>query len=251
MKDDNNLKNDTEIDFNYINEKLKSGLKLRIDVGLSCDMGRSRRWINFIDDVFVIGIEPHPENCFQLKKLLSSTHGGDRFYLIEAAIDNVDAPTSKEFYGFGWDVWPNNPGCSSLLKPKGRFENSTENVYNVDVISLKSILDNIDYDVIEVLKTDTQGNDLNVIKSLGEHIKNVVFIDSEYDESDDYEDANTGEELDKFLEENRFKKYQMILQPTRNMMVEDTRYVNTLIENIDNYSDNYTFESHEVAVEVE
>lgn len=244
------LKDDLDIDFDYINQKLKSGLKLRIDVGLSCDMGRSRRWINFIDDVFVIGIEPHPENCSALKDLLVDTRGGDRFYLIEAAIDNVEESTTKEFYGFGWDVWPNNPGCSSLLKPKGRFQNSTENVYNVEVISLKYILDNIDYDVVEVLKTDTQGNDLNVIKSLGDHIKNVVFIDSEYDESDDYENANTGDELDQYLLENNFKKYQMILQPTRDMMVEDTRYVNTLIEDIDKYSDNYTFESHEVMVDV-
>lgn len=244
-------KNDIEVDFDYINQKLKSGLKLRIDVGLSCDMGRSRRWINFIDDVFVIGIEPHPENCDELKKLLSNTRGGDRFYLIEAAIDNVEKPTTKEFYGFGWDKWPNNPGCSSLLKPIGRFEKSTEKIYNVDTISLKHILDNLEYDVIEVLKTDTQGNDLNVIKSLGEHIKNVVFVDSEYDESDDYEDANTGVELDEFLIENNFKKYQMVLQPQRDMMIEDTRYVNTLIEDIEKYSDNYTFEPHEVMVDVE
>jgi hypothetical protein len=137
-----------------------------------------------------------------------------------------------------------------LLKPKGRFENSTEEVYNVEVMSLKYILDNLDYEVIEVLKTDTQGNDLNVIKSLGDHIKNVVFIDSEYDESDDYENANSGEELDNFLEKNNFKKYQVVVQPTRNMMVEDSRYVNTLIENIDKYSDNYTFESHELMVDV-
>jgi FkbM family methyltransferase len=244
------VKNDSEIDFDYINQKLKSGLKLRIDVGLSCDMGRSRRWINFIDDVFVIGVEPHPENCVHLKKLLSNTRGGDRFYLIESAIDDVEEITTKDFYGFGWDVWPNNPGCSSLLKPKGRFENSTEEVYNVEVMSLKYILDNLDYEVIEVLKTDTQGNDLNVIKSLGDHIKNVVFIDSEYDESDDYENANSGEELDNFLEKNNFKKYQVVVQPTRNMMVEDSRYVNTLIENIDKYSDNYTFESHELMVDV-
>lgn len=244
-------KNDLEIDFDYINQKLKSGLKLRIDVGLSCDMGRSRRWINYIDDVFVLGFEPHPENCSELKKVLSSTRGGDRFYLVEAAVDNVEEPTTKEFYAFGWDIWPNNPGCSSLHKPIGRFEKSTEVIHQVEVISLEYILDNLQYDVVEVLKTDTQGNDLNVIKSLGKHIKNVVFIDSEYDESDDYENANTGEELDNYLKKNNFKKYQTVLQPTRNMIVEDVRYVNTLVENIDNYSDDYTFESHEVMVDVE
>lgn len=244
------IKNDMEIDFDYINQKLKSGLKLRIDVGLSCDMGRSRRWINCVNNVFVIGVEPLRENCLELKKLLSSTRGGDRFYLIEAAIDDVEIPTSKKFYGFGWNDYPNNPGCSSLLKPKGRFENCADLIYNVDVISLKSILDNIDYDVIEVLKTDTQGNDLNVIKSLGDHIKNVVFIDAEYDESDDYENANTGDQLDNFLKDNDFKKYQVVLQPTRNMIVEDSRYVNTLIENISKYSDDFTFESHEVMVDV-
>lgn len=244
------LKKDLDIDFDHITKKLKSGLRLRIDVGLSCDMGRSKRWINFLDDVFVIGFEPHPENCSNLKNILTNTRGGDRFYLIESAVDNVKRPTKKEFYGFGWNVWPNNPGCSSLHKPKGRFENSVENIYNVDVISLEYILDRIKYDVVEVLKTDTQGNDLNVIKSLGDHLKNVVFIDSEYDESDDYENANTGEKLDKFLLNQNFVKYQQVLQPTRDMMIEDVRYVNSSVPNIEKYSDDYTFESHEVLVDL-
>ena len=51
------------------------------------------------------------------------------------------------------------------------FENLVDRVYSVETISLASILDNIIYETIDVLKTDTQGNDLRVMKSAGEHFK--------------------------------------------------------------------------------
>lgn len=215
-----------EIDFGFINQKLSSGMKLRFDIGLSSNMPNTINWLESNSNVFVISIEPHPNNFLACQNYVNNSSIKDRCYLIEAAVDNVDEPTQKVFYGLGGPATGYDPGTSSLKKPKGRFVDSVDNVYNVDVISLRYILDNIQYDYVDLLKTDTQGNDLSVLKSLGNHLNRVYDIYAEYDESNDYEDSNTGEELDQFLFDNNFEKYESIVAPSRNNKVEDCRYKN-------------------------
>ena len=209
------------IDYELINEKLSSGLTLRFDVGLSFNMPNASKWLSDDSNVYVIGIEPHPGNFKSCCSHLETHHAGNRCYLIEAAISNVAKETDKDFYGLTGD-----PGTSSLCRPIGRFENLVDRVYTVETVSLASILDNIEYDRIDVLKTDTQGNDLNVMKSAGDHLKNVDFIYAEYDESDDYENANTGEELEKFLEDSGFECYDRIYVAERNGKLVDCEYRN-------------------------
>ena len=215
-----------EIDFDFINQKLASGLKLRFDIGLSTNMPNSINWLSSDNDVFVISIEPHPSNFRCCEDYVNNSPFKDRCYLIEAAVDNVKSPTQKVFYGLGGPATGYDSGTSSLKKPKGRFVDSVDEVYNVDVIPLHYILDNIQYDYINLLKTDTQGNDLNVLKSLNDHLNRVYDIYAEYDESNDYEDSNTGDELDQFLFQNNFEKYESITAPSRNNKVEDCRYKN-------------------------
>ena len=152
---------------------------------------------------------------------LETLDAGDRCYLIEAAISNVGESNEQDFYGLSGD-----PGTSSLCRPIGRFENLVDRIYSVETVSLASILDNLNYEKVSVLKTDTQGNDLKVLKSAGDHLKNVDFIYAEYDESEDYENANTGEELDKFLEESGFECYDRIYVAERNGKLVDCEYRN-------------------------
>lgn len=209
------------IDYEWINERLSTGLKLRFDIGLSFNMPNSTKWLREDENTYVIGIEPHPNNFKSCCSHVETNNAGNRCYLIEAAISNVDKSENKDFYGLSGDS-----GTSSLCRPIGRFENLVDRVYSVETISLASILDNIKYDRIDVLKTDTQGNDLNVLKSAGEHLKNVDFIYAEYDESDDYENANTGEELDAFLEEMGFECYDRIYVAERNGKLVDCEYRN-------------------------
>ena len=208
------------IDYDIINKKIASGLKLRIDVGLSFNMPNSIQWLND-PNVYVIGIEPHPGNFEFCCSNLETLHTGDRCYLIEAAISNVSEPREQDFYGLSGDA-----GTSSLCKPTGRFKDRIDRVYTVETISLSDILDNIKYERIDVLKTDTQGNDLNVMKSAGDHLKNVDFIYAEYDESDDYENANTGPELDEYLEEMGFECYDRIYVAERGGKLVDCEYRN-------------------------
>ena len=209
------------IDYNTINKKLKSGLKLRFDVGLSFNMPNASKWLHDDSNTYVIGIEPHPDNFKSCCSHVENHSAGDRCYLIEAAISNVAKETDKDFYGLTGD-----PGTSSLCRPIGRFETLVDRVYTVETVSLASILDNIEYDRIDVLKTDTQGNDLNVMKSAGEHLKRVDFVYAEYDESEDYEGGNTGEELDEYMEKMGFECYDRIYVAERNGKLVDCEYRN-------------------------
>ena len=209
------------IDYELINEKLKSGLTLRFDVGLSFNMPNATKWLRDDPNVYVIGIEPHPNNFKSCCSHLETLDAGDRCYLIEAAISDVGESRDQDFYGLSGD-----PGTSSLCRPIGRFENLVDRVYSVETISLASILDNLNYKRVDVLKSDTQGNDLKVLKSAGDHLKKVDFIYAEYDESEDYENANTGEDLDKFLEENGFECYDRIYVAERNGKLVDCEYRN-------------------------
>ena len=199
------------IDYDYINQKLSLGYKLRFDVGTSHNIPHTLDWMKADENIFVIAIEPHPKNFLSSKKIINEHGYGDRCYLIEAAIDNVSNIAKKVFYGLGGKETQYDSGTSSLKKPIGRFKDCVEEIYNVDVLSLKIILDRLNYSFIDYLKVDTQGNDLNVIKSLGDHIKRVCEIQSEYDSTGEYQFANTGEELDTFLAENQFDKYDSIL----------------------------------------
>ena len=197
------------IDYELINEKLKSGLTLRFDVGLSFNMPNATKWLRDDPNVYVIGIEPHPNNFKSCCSHLETLDAGDRCYLIEAAISDVGESRDQDFYGLSGD-----PGTSSLCRPIGRFENLVDRVYSVETISLASILDNLNYKRVDVLK------------SAGDHLKKVDFIYAEYDESEDYENANTGEDLDKFLEENGFECYDRIYVAERNGKLVDCEYRN-------------------------
>ena len=163
----------------------------------------------------VIGIEPLPHNinCLlngngrnahlgQLNLLGNKiTQGGhseldikDKFILIEAAVDNVEVPTEQDFYV----ATPDTGNCSlvaeSILHPTN--PNSISKKIKVDTISLKYIfdrIDNIKFPIIENLKIDTEGKDLDVLKSAGEeNLKKVVFINVE---CWDGKDAKTGIEI--------------------------------------------------------
>lgn len=224
-----------QIDFDFINKKIESGLKFRFDIGLSGDMPYSKNWVTTRDDVFVICIEPHPSNFSKCLGIRQRTENSDNLYMIEAAVDNVESPCKKVFYGYSGPATNYDAGTSSLHLPKGRFEGSVDIEIEVDAIPLSYILDNIKYDKIELIKTDTQGNDLNVLKSLKDHISNVVYVDAEYDESADYLEANTGKQTDEYMKSKNFTPYQYYTCRSRNI-VSDARYKNNLFDSDITYS---------------
>jgi FkbM family methyltransferase len=85
------------------------------------------------------------------------------------------------------------PGCNSLheLKTENRTDSITHNGWycaypihktgeiQVDVVRLDSILEKLNEPIIHFLKIDTQGNDINVIKSCGDYLNKIMFIQME------------------------------------------------------------------------
>ena len=195
------------------NKKIKVPGDMRrilIDVGLAGEAPNSGNWLINSNDRFVIGIEPLGyhwsmiENyktsnslrpwsdnipVVQLEEGVVKYQGKNfceiknRFMKVHCAIDDVDEPTKKTFYQM--DRRYGASGSSSLLKPSDKHPHFVEEEIEVDVMSLETILDHIDWDrfpFIEHIKTDCEGKDFDVVRSIGKHLNKVLFITSEVSE---------------------------------------------------------------------
>jgi hypothetical protein len=136
----------------------------------------------------------------------------NQFEIFEVAVDNVNTPTKKTFYCTS----ELNTGCSSLHKPIDERLNGvvTDREVEVTAIPLKQFFENFNWEkipFIEFLKTDTQSNDLNVIKSCGEYLKKICFVQSEYYAHSAYEGELSQSEsfnnFNKYMIESGFKCY--------------------------------------------
>jgi len=198
--------------------------RLFVDVGLAIDAPHSAWWLLKDDKAFVIGVEPSPDNVSVLKKgrlanvsfpylcldenaiIQNGTQIGkigNRFCLLEFAIDNVDAPSSAPFYMTD----ERNTGCSSLLKPTDKLGLDVKQIYQTPVVSLKTILDNVSFskfEYITLLKSDTQGKDLDVVKSCREYLSKILAIKMEVRTDGQYENEQKVEDIAEFMTANGF-----------------------------------------------
>lgn len=116
------------------------------------------------------------------KKILKKFKSGV-FSIYNCGIDNVKSPTRKNFYY----VEKKNYGCSSFKKPIPlKLKINIAMVKKIEVYPLYFFLKKYEKNLIEMLKTDTQGNDLNVLKSAGNLIKKILFVQSEYFTNNEY-----------------------------------------------------------------
>jgi hypothetical protein len=217
--------------------KLNPNIKrVRLDVGTSSTAPNSAFWLSKYNDMAVFGFEPNPFNAecvrngtdvypndYKLIKnkgivtkdnttIATFEEKGNQFELFEVAVDNVDTPTKKRFYCTS----ELNTGCSSLHKPIDERLNGvvTEKEVDVTAIPLKEFFENFDWEhipFIEFLKTDTQSNDLNVIKSCSEYLKKICFVQSEYYAHSAYEGELSQSEaftnFNNYMISNGFKCY--------------------------------------------
>lgn len=184
--------------------------KLRFDIGLSYCAPNSTLWLNDSDDTFVIGIEANKYACDRImtggfiahQKRLSFPYPHNNFVLINVALDDVEKITTKPFYHMSSDV-----GVSSLLKPTDNLEDTLQEISDVTVVPFSYILEKIDWDrfeYIELVKIDTQGKDLDIIKSAGKFLNKIVYLNCEINTFDYYENSNQPNEFNVFLTKNGF-----------------------------------------------
>lgn len=188
--------------------------QIKFDVGLSREAPNAAIWLDETPDRFVFGIEPleyhwghlyelgsvdsyvkHPKNMkiIQLSTNSVCLNGGiisdidNRFCGLKCAIDDVEGIVKRGFYEFYYEE--HLSGASSLLEPSSSHplyvkhkKPKIKETVDINTISLSSILDYIDWDrfkYIEHIKTDCEGYDFIVIKSIGDYLERVVFITSE------------------------------------------------------------------------
>lgn len=143
---------------------------------------------HFLD--YFQGILNRPINSFGIDAIDYGVGGRYSFFL-KKAVDDIETPQIKKFNKYI------EPGCNSLLEmrrdiivherdKKGWYVGwDIESVHeqeDVECDSIKNILDKhyIWHDeLIDYVKIDTQGNDINVVKSFKEYLDKVKYIQIE------------------------------------------------------------------------
>lgn len=203
---------------------------IRLDIGLSYCAPNSAIWLNENPDTFVIGVEANKYACNTImtngfkanQKKLAFLFPHQNFILLNFALDNVIEKTTKPFYHMSGDV-----GVSSLLKPTDALGDSIRELSDVGVIPLSYILEKIDwnrFEYIELVKIDTQGKDLDIIKSSGKYLDKIVYLNCEINTFNHYEDNPKPDEYNNYLFSNGFEA--VLDNSFANNEVVDRTYIN-------------------------
>jgi len=207
---------------------------IRIDVGADVHAPTAAQWLYEDDECFIIIVEPVAEsyrNLWEGKGGLRNLNNGDNFYLrhkdgsimrrgevvktydpsrvvlINGAIANIShEPQYRTLYTFG-------NGTSSLLRPMPTIIlNQSITSPSISVYSLEYVLDQLgltNESRITHIKTDTQGTDFDVIKSLGKYLPQVGTIKCEWHTWDQYNyefpNQQNAEMFTTFMQDNGFE----------------------------------------------
>lgn len=155
--------------------------RVKLDVGLSSNAPQSKVWLEQDPNCIVFGFEPVAENR---RHILSGTGRsssridtslvGSRFFLLPFALGNVLEPTEVPCY-----VPSGDTGCSSLLLPR------TFPVAYVDTVTIRPLSEFLEFfpfediPLIDHLKTDCQGTDLDVLKGARQFLSRFRAITAE------------------------------------------------------------------------
>ena len=196
----------------------KGKFDLHIDIGLSINAPKSMGWLASKPNAFIIGIEPNPkavesirtrENLFTQLPFDNNTIpvSEERFHLIQGGVANVAKPETRSF-----NIMHPDPGTSSFLKSSGVLEQSgysVESIIEVEVFSLKALLDSLSWESFNtrdiVVKSDTQGYELEVLQSLGHYINNITSLEIEITTHGQYQNAATSEEIIKYATDHNLQ----------------------------------------------
>jgi len=227
------------------NEKIKipKNIKhIKIDVGLSYSAPNASLWLCETDDRMVFGFEPNSLCSLALSQGAGGRNGinenqaaicidegviyknnqvvesniNHRFKLIQCALDNV-GKDNLHFVPFF--MTSGDPGCSSLSMPTDTLPTEIKHGKNgmsaapVGVMSFYDFLEKIPWDrfeFIEQVKIDTQGRDLDILKSCEEYLQKIVFLQVENSTNGEYEHSHTKEEIHEFIINNGFEHVSTI-----------------------------------------
>jgi len=201
-------------------ERLSSFDRIRIDVGLSFNAPFTKHWSENHPDTLILAIEPSLHSLsiifsvnkppYENKSLLQLSPTGfaylsqnrpimlDNMLFLPCALSNC-AWQETTFYE------NTDPGTSSLYPPNVHTPRAAT---QVTVTSLNSLLQSIKLDpnkLIEVLKIDTQGNDLFVLLGAVNFLPQTMYVQVEISTYGQYKDVpETFLTIDSLMRANNF-----------------------------------------------
>ena len=175
-----------------------------------------------IDNIYAF--EPSPINYKSLKiyvKNIIKKYSKTNFLVNNYAIGEEEKNISfKHFKESSSSTTKNINLSSKYFNKKKRFLRSLNqekfyNIYNVYQKRLDNIFNQNNIEKIDFIKIDTEGNEFNVIKSLGSYIDKVKFIFFEHHYDDMIIKGYTFKDIHSYLSNNNFIQIYKIKMPFR------------------------------------
>jgi len=199
---------------------------VKLDIGLSYCAPMSQQWLLQEDDLIVFGFEPNPACVRSILEELTKFSGswplvlekkfiGTRFFLIPCAL-GISVQKTVPFY-----VTANDCGCSSLFKPK-TFP--VKQVIEVPLFPLSDFFELFPFDthpVVDYIKIDAQGADLDIVKSAGHYLaEHVIYITIEAEDNQYEGTVNNLAAIDTYMKSIGFLSF-------RSTCTMDPTYINS------------------------
>ena len=182
----------------------------------------------YSENAKIYAFEPNKTNLIRIKENCSNINN---YNIIEKAVSDEEGEVeffeanytnSSSLLPFTDEVtkWKNPTPTTPMLK--------TVNTYKVSTTRLDTFIkkENLQDTIIDFVKIDTQGHDLNVIKSLGEYIKNVkeILCEVQITNFDLYKEQSNKDELLSYMKENNFEIRKV--QPWSHNQEENIWFIN-------------------------
>lgn len=176
----------------------------------------------------IYAFEPNKTNIIKLRENCGNINN---YNIIEKAISDKEGEleffeanytNSSSLLPFTNEVvkWKNPSKTTPMLK--------TVNKYKVLTMRLDNFIEKENYNniIIDFIKIDTQGHDLNVIKSLGKYIKNVreILCEVQITNFELYKDQSNKNDLLSYMKENNFEIRK--IQPWSHNQEENIWFIN-------------------------
>lgn len=186
---------------------------VKLDIGLSYSAPMSQYWLSHENDLMVFGFEPNPVGATSILQGATKRHAyhgdplekkfiGTKFFLIPCAL-GLSCNTTARFF-----VTKDDCGCSSIYYPKNFIVNQ---ILEVPIFPLSDFFDLFPFDthpVIDYIKIDTQGCDLNIAKSAGHYLaERVIYITLEAEDSQYENTDNSYQAIDDYMKSIGFIRH--------------------------------------------
>lgn len=211
---------------------------VKLDIGLSYSAPHSHKWLSEEKGLIVFGFEPNPDSATSIVNGATKRHilhgdplnkeyVGKSFFLIQCALSDTEG-----VFPFHCTAQCGNcdTGSSSLYRPRNF---PVEKIIHVPVFRLDSFFKLFPFEshpVIEYIKIDAQGADLNIVKGAGAYLANHVAVITMESEDSQYQGTtNSKESMTEYMKSVGFE--EVVNHPNK-CFAADPTFINIKFKNL-------------------